>query len=55
MCIRDSQYTVQALEAEEGLAVTDVQWTELDGNRAHMQVYLEWQGEPLSLSLDITG
>lgn len=40
------QYAVQALEAEEGLAVTDVQWTPLDGNRAHLQVYLEWQGEP---------
>ena len=49
------QYAGQALEAEEGLAVTDVQWTPLDGNRAHLQVYLEWQGEPLSLSLDITG
>ena len=49
------QYTVQALESEEGLTVTDVQWTQLEGSRGHLQVYLEWQGEPLSVSLDITG
>ena len=49
------QYTVQALESEEDLTVTDVQWTQLEGSRGHLQVYLEWQGEPLSVSLDITG
>ena len=48
------QYTVQALESEENLTVTDVQWTQLEGSRGHLQVYLEWQGEPLSVSLDIT-
>lgn len=49
------QYTVQALEPEAGLTVTDVQWTQLDPGRGHLQVYLQWQGEPLSLSMDITG
>lgn len=49
------QYTVQALESEEDLTVTDVQWSDLGGNRGHLQVFLEWQGEPLSLSLDIAG
>lgn len=49
------QYTVQALENEEDLTVTDVQWTQLEGSRGYLQVYLEWQGEPLSVSLDITG
>ncbi len=42
------QYTVQALESEEDLTVTDVQWTQLEGSRGHLQVYLEWQGEPES-------
>ena len=50
-----SQYTVQALESEEGLTVTDVQWTDLGSSRGRLQVYMEWQGEPLSLSMDITG
>ena len=27
------QYTVQALESEENLTVTDVQWTQLEGSR----------------------
>ncbi len=49
------QYTVQALESEEDLTITDVQWSDLGGNRGHLQVFLEWQGEPLSLSLDIAG
>lgn len=49
------QYTVQALENEEDLTVTDVQWSDLGGNRGHLQVFLEWQGEPLSLSLDVAG
>lgn len=49
------QYTVQALESEEDLTVTDVQWTQLGGNRGHLQVYMQWKGEPLSLSMDITG
>lgn len=49
------QYTVQALESEENLAVTDVQWTQLDEYRGHLQVFLEWQGEPLTLAMDITG
>lgn len=49
------QYTVQALESEEDLTVTDVQWSDLGGNQGHLQVFLEWQGEPLSLSLDIAG
>ena len=49
------QYAVQALESEEDLAVTDVQWTQLAPDRGHLQVYLEWRGEPLALSLDITG
>lgn len=49
------QYAVQALADEKDLVVTDVQWSDLGENRGHLQVFLEWQGEPLSLSMDITG
>lgn len=49
------QYTVEALKEENDLAVTDVQWTQLGENRGRLQVFLEWQGEPLSLAMDVSG
>lgn len=47
-----SQYVAEALEGEKDLRVTGVELSE-GGERGALTVLLEWQGEPLSLTVDL--
>ena len=48
-----ARYVAQALEGEQDLKVTDVALTQA-GARAELRVQLEWQGQPLSLDLELS-
>jgi len=49
-----AQYVAQALEEENDVKVTAVEWLE-QGSGGHVAVHLEWQGEPLSLTVELQG
>ena len=47
-----AQYVAEALEAEQEIKVTGVEWQDR-GAGGHLTVYLEWQGEALSLNMEL--
>ena len=48
-----ARYVAQALEGERELKVKDVALAQT-GDRAELRVQLEWQGQPLSLDLELS-
>ena len=47
-----AQYVAEALREEAELSVTGVEWLEQD-ERARLTVRLDWQGEPLSVTVEL--
>lgn len=47
-----AQYVAQALEGEQELKVTGVEWVQ-DGERADLTVRLDWRGESLTAVLQV--
>ena len=48
------QYVAEALAAEPGLTVEQVILTESGGGRAQVTVGLTWQGEALSVTVEVS-
>ena len=47
-----AQYVAEALREETELSVTGVEWLEQD-ERVRLTVRLDWQGEPLSVTVEL--
>lgn len=47
-----TQYVAEALKEETDLKVTDVELSDT-GERAELTVQLDWQGEPLSVTVEL--
>ena len=47
------RYVAQALEAEPGVAVQQVELTDLEDGRLLLKVMLEWQGQSLTANVEI--